>query len=925
VSFAFVPFAPYAASMPSFLRRFLLLALLGTAVAGAAYVQSEGFSRKWCGFVREQFEKRGIHLTLDRLTLNPLEGLVARNVRIFQDEKHEVLLMEMDRLILDLDYSKMLRNELFLEGVDLRQADVSLPLDPENPRSEVIKVTDLNSRLFLVGDRLEVRKAEGTLFNLRISITGSLLKPQQKATHESPEEAKENRRKRLAAIYAQRNLIVETARLLKNFESADAPTLQIDVHGDMEKPEELTANLQLSANGLRHRTYLCEEMSITANYAGEAVDVSRFYVKDHLGTLESSAQWQLRGEHVDFHVRSTADLPGLLTALNANEALREVVFYEPVELVADGQYLLGKAVPPDALLPLQCVGSLHAKRFATRGVVMEGLEVSFGLSPEGWHFRDGLLSHETGTMSVQAMWRKAEGLRYKGVLQMDPNVLLPYINVPQTREVISRLELTQKSSFYIEFSGGGPELVPDKCRTEGKGEIRHFLYRGQEVARVTGDLDCTGPIQIFRNVHVERPDGLAQAAEVRIDHHKHTIQLVKVTSDVDPVAMVYCFAPNIAEIIAHYRLVETPEVKLDGIIYAMSPGTDLSVSFTSKGTGQYTLWEKDYTVQQPGGTLIFRNGQLQHDISGSVFNSPMRCRGTASLTPNVKDFTVSLSAGSFPYEVFGRPLPFRQVTADVTSKSGLMDYKIKSSVFDGSMILTGKMDDRDKAKPFNGELRLSGIEFKKFARVYSPENDTDGDITGHFNFKGRLNDWKALQGEGALTILNGNLYAVPILGPLTPLLGALLPRPMAGYNLAREADCTFKVADGFVTTDNFEALTGVFRLVAKGTVDFIEDRINFEAQAKVRGLPGLVFFPVSEILEYIGEGSVGEPLWRPRYFSASKEKSEFRKVEATPEMPAPTRKRSVASEAPAVKREPVEKPEVDPPKPAKSFNPFNRK
>jgi hypothetical protein len=75
----------------------------------------------------------------------------------------------------------------------------------------------------------------------------------------------------------------------------------------------------------------------------------------------------------------------------------------------------------------------------------------------------------------------------------------------------------------------------------------------------------------------------------------------------------------------------------------------------------------------------------------------------------------------------------------------------------------------------------------------------------------------------------------------------------------------------------------VFRLVSKGKVDFLEDRIQFEAQAKFRGLPGLVLFPVSEILEYVGEGSVGTPLWRPRYFSGSREKSEFRKPGETPE------------------------------------------
>jgi hypothetical protein len=114
-----------------------------------------------------------------------------------------------------------------------------------------------------------------------------------------------------------------------------------------------------------------------------------------------------------------------------------------------------------------------------------------------------------------------------------------------------------------------------------------------------------------------------------------------------------------------------------------------------------------------------------------------------------------------------------------------------------------------------------------------------------------------------------------------------LPTPIKGFNVAKSADATFVLDDGFLTTDDLEALTAVFRLVVKGKVDYLEDRIFFHAQAKFRGLPGLVLFPVSEILEYTGEGTVGTPVWRPRYFSTSSEKKEFRKSmePATPGVP----------------------------------------
>ena len=132
----------------------------------------------------------------------------------------------------------------------------------------------------------------------------------------------------------------------------------------------------------------------------------------------------------------------------------------------------------------------------------------------------------------------------------------------------------------------------------------------------------------------------------------------------------------------------------------------------------------------------------------------------------------------------------------------------------GALSLKGVLDDRSPAaKPYRGELRYDdALSFKQFTHIYSPESETEGAIlTGHFEFTGKLGDWHALNGTGAIVILNSNLYAVPILGPLTPLLGALLPKPIKNFNIAKDADATFTISNGFAETKDIVALTGVFR------------------------------------------------------------------------------------------------------------------
>ena len=847
-----------------FLRRFLLLCLLVIAGGAAVYVQSEGFSRKWRRFVTEQFEQRGIYLTLDRLTLDPLEGLVARNIRVFLDKKRETLLADVDRLHLDLDYNSMFRKQAFLEAVDLRNADLTFPIDPEDPASEKLSLKDLNARLFLVGDRIEVSKAEGRLYGLQIHISGSVLKPEADGAPESDAVVEERRRKRLAAIKARRAVIIEAARILQHFESAEAPRLDIEVNGDLEKIEEMSASFRLSARSLRHGPYLCEEIEASASYAGEQVDLDRLWVKDHLGELEASAVWQLGGSGVDFHVRSSADLPGLVSAVFQNEAMREVVFYDPPELVADGRFLLGKAVPEGAFVPLECVGRVAAKRFASRGEVLDGFEAGFGVSPQGCYFRDVLLRHKTGTLGLQAMWKQGEGLKYKALVQLDPHIALPFAQMKQTKEIISRFDFTSDSGIFAEIEGEGPEPRIDRCMNRGRAELHNFSYRGAPMKRVSADLEFSGPRHKYRNLEIEREEGRAVAKEVACDDEAHTVRLTGVVSDCDPVALVNCFASKTAETIARYRFDKFPHAEVDGVI-GRDSGTDIRVRFRGEGTAHYVLWDEDYTIHRPVGDLVFSGPILTYDVSGAVFGEPMECKGTVDLRPEANDYTVAFRAGRFPYDVFGKPVPFANLRTNVICKAGVAAVEAQADMLDGRFRLKGRIDDNKKPQAYSGEIRIDAVSFTKFARIYSPKDDTEGDLTGILKFEGRLGDWRTLKGNGSLTMLNGNLYAVPILGPLTPLIGAVLPRPIKGYNVAKEADCTFTVADGFVSTDDLEALTAVFRLVSKGKVDFLEDRIQFEAQAKFRGLPGLVFLPVSEILEYVGEGSVGDPLWRPRY------------------------------------------------------------
>lgn len=251
------------------------------------------------------------------------------------------------------------------------------------------------------------------------------------------------------------------------------------------------------------------------------------------------------------------------------------------------------------------------------------------------------------------------------------------------------------------------------------------------------------------------------------------------------------------------------------------------------------------------------------DISGQVLGGPMNAKGTVSVEKERDAFAVVVKAAKFPYSVFEKPMPFEKMTADVKGARDTIQFDIRAALLGGSFSLKGKLDESRTPNPHQGELRLESVNLQKFARIYSPESSTQGDITGHFRFTGRQDDWKALKGEGAAIILNGNLYSVPVLGPLTPLLDNFLPGKIKDYNVATEANCTFQVSDGRIKTTNFEALTSLFKLASSGSIHFIQDEVDLTAQVRMRGLPGIVLRPFSELLEYRGTGTVKDTKWTP--------------------------------------------------------------
>ena len=129
------------------IRRFL--PLFGTLVFGAliwlaVYAYQEGFTKKWRKLIVKEFAKHNLNISFDKLTIDPFQGLVANDVLLLDGStKQEVA--HFSKVRLDLDLPKLIREERFLQRIELESADLSIPYDRTDPRSKRLELRELQA------------------------------------------------------------------------------------------------------------------------------------------------------------------------------------------------------------------------------------------------------------------------------------------------------------------------------------------------------------------------------------------------------------------------------------------------------------------------------------------------------------------------------------------------------------------------------------------------------------------------------------------------------------------------------------------------------------------------------------------------------------------------------------------------------------
>src|ERR1700758_4247094 len=92
------------------LLRFVLFLGICVFAWSGWYLAKRGFGRQWRDRVVEELHKQGVEASVRRLTLDPVRGLIAQDVRIFDFKNHENTLAVISEISLDINYAALLHH-----------------------------------------------------------------------------------------------------------------------------------------------------------------------------------------------------------------------------------------------------------------------------------------------------------------------------------------------------------------------------------------------------------------------------------------------------------------------------------------------------------------------------------------------------------------------------------------------------------------------------------------------------------------------------------------------------------------------------------------------------------------------------------------------------------------------------------------------
>ncbi|MAB75118.1 MAG: hypothetical protein CMO47_01475 [Verrucomicrobiales bacterium] len=795
---------------------FLCLFLTGFVIWAGFHARKNGFSESWRNAIEDEFANRGYYVEIGKITLGAFRGLVAEDIHFFRSADKIFEIASVDDVYLDVDLSKILNKEISINTLDVADASLSLPVDPSDPSGKKLKVENLSGRVVITESVIEIVSAEASVANVELNLAGRLLRlPMDERT--LTEEENERNSEQLAARRYQISRVIEE---LERYEFLDEPAMiAVEFRGDLEDLSTMTARVEVESGQLSKKEeseYYVDGLSAVFRFDGQSheAEIESLSIRDEQGEISLTGRWDQDENLIEFEMVSNADISSLVGFFWNDRKLGEVVFFNPPEIEMKGKLNLNELGRATWSFPGSVIGQFKSDRFVTRGTVFSGLDFGFSAEGERAYLRNLRLDHKSGVAFANFKYEPGNGVKsiqYHTEIKLDPEAFRPFFD-EGGRKFLDSWGFSENSAVYLAAVGEGENWDLKTWINKGVVDLRNFQLKGVEFREMEADFEAKSGQLWLNDIVLGRSEGEIVAEMVHYMPEQSQWEVKGVVSTVDLVKGARAFNPKLSKYLERYRFNSHPTVKLAGLLDSRREeevrekprNNQLAVSFSCDDSAEYEFLGKVVPLSSPSGEL---------EISGSRVH------------------LTNLSAG----------------------------------IFDGSIeVEYDALNVRSEDKPYDASVRVSRVPLEDVTRLYGGVEVATGRVDAVFHLSGRGGDVSKLNGHGAASIEDGELFALPLMGALA---GFLQVSPSNG-GVAREAQATFQIENGVLQTDDFVALADNVFVGSAGTISFVDQSVDLEAVVNPKGaLSRTILTPVSELLTFSCSGTLQEPVWSAKHIS----------------------------------------------------------
>jgi AsmA-like protein len=766
--------------------RFAIVMAIAALISGGWYLAKKGFGRQWRHLIVEELHKHGVEASIGHLTLDPFRGLVARDVRIYDYKNRENTLALISEIALDLNYGALFHHQPFLNAVDVRNAELILPLPGRTGKSDKPQLKNFRAHVYFPPEQIYVSQADGNFCGVHISATGQLIK---RADYKpSPPLTEEEWQNRLSIL---QRIVTELEKC--SFPGA-RPSFQVKFSGDLAEMENARFEATLQAGHVRRDKYEIRDLNATAEWAGQRLNISQCEWKDAAGMFSARAGWSRQTNDVDFQARSSIDLKSFLEVVGLGKVLTDTTFTTPpqIELTGTGNFAENKKHT------LKLIGQASVGSFTYRSIPFTDLSANFSWDGEHTLLRDVRLRSQNGQLSAN-VFDAPNDFRATIDSTINPGALRGFIS-PELQKFVSEWEWQGTPAVHLDIRG--LDHSPNTWQGDGTITLERTRFRNAWMNSATSHVHFGDGAVTYENFRVVRDEGIG-SGNFTYDFKNHEVRISNVKSSLRPADVISWIDPDLWKTVTPYKFRQTPNLTANGVYqFGGGKNTRLEINVDAPGGMDYVFLGKTLPFDRASAKLLFATDRLQIvDLKSELFSGVVRGAADISLAHN---------------------------------------------------------DPR-----YHANILVKRIDFPRLTDLYYNYKTAQGQLSGEYDFNGFGSDPRKMHGKGKIEVTNGDVFAIPIFGPLSGFLSEILPG--TGYSIGRKASANFTIKDGVIHTDDFEVAGKLFSMLGHGDIHFLDDKLNFEVRMNANG-PGILLAPVYKLFEYVGEGSLKKPDWHPKRF-----------------------------------------------------------